>query len=383
LSEIGIRGVFNAEGEVWRPQRKLSVAALAQRNLRQLYPSIRLVAERLHTRWQGAATRGETLDIIEELKRFTVDVTMLIAFGYDANTVGQADDVIQRELEVILPAVSRRIFAAFPAWRYFPMPSDRRVRRAFAKVRAWLNGLLTDARARLKAQPERAQKPSNFIEAMITAVDEDGKPFSDDVILSNLVTMLIAGEDTTAFTLAWAVHLLCDSPQWASELRREADAVVGPMEAPADLDTVNSLARASAVANETMRLRPVAPIAGLEANVDTTLGDFFIPKGTRFAVLLRPAAIDRENFVDPLAFRPERWLEDAGGAHNTSALLPFGSGPRMCPGRSLALLEMKTLLSMLTKNFDLERVGASAEVSELFGFTMSPANLRVRLHARA
>ncbi|MBV8105000.1 MAG: cytochrome P450 [Hyphomicrobiales bacterium] len=383
MTEIGIRGVFNAEGEVWRPQRKLSVAALAQRNLRQLYPSIRMVAERLKTRWHRAATRGETLDIVEELKRFTVDVTMLIAFGHDANTVGQADDVIQRELEVILPAISRRNFALFPTWRYVQTPSDRRLVRAFAKVRAWLEGLLTDARARLEAEPERGQKPSNFIEAMLIALDEDGKPFSDDVILSNLVTMLLAGEDTTAFTLAWAIHLLCDSPQWASELRREADAVVGPMDAPADLDTANRLARASAVANETMRLRPVAPIAGAEANVDTALGDFFVPKGTRIALLLRPAATDPVNFVDPLVFRPERWLEHAGGAHNGSALLPFGSGPRMCPGRSLALLEMKTLLAMLTKTFDLERVGTSADVSELFGFTMSPANLRVRLNARA
>ncbi len=177
LTEIGIRGVFNAEGEVWRPQRKLSVAALAQRNLRQLYPSIRLVAERLKTRWQAAAARGDTLDIVEELKRFTVDVTMLIAFGHDANTVGQADDVIQRELEVILPAVGRRIFAVFPTWRYLPTPSDRRLKQAFAKVRAWLDGLLADARARLKAEPERAQRPSNFIEAMLTAFDEAGQPF--------------------------------------------------------------------------------------------------------------------------------------------------------------------------------------------------------------
>jgi cytochrome P450 len=120
----------------------------------------------------------------------------------------------------------------------------------------------------------------------------------------------------------------------------------------------------------------------MEANVDTTLGDIFLPKGTRMTLLLRPAAIDQENFVDPLAFRPERWLEDVAGAHNASALIPFGSGPRMCPGRSLALLEMKTLLSTLYKNFDVERVGAPGDVSELFGFTMSPANLKVRLHSR-
>ena len=220
-------GVFNAEGEAWRPQRKLSVAALAQRNLRQLYPSIRTVAERLKTRWKRSATGGEVLDVVDELKQFTVDVTMLIAFGQDANTIEQADDVIQRELEVILPAISRRIFAVLPIWRYVQMPSDRRLNRAFAKVREWLDGLLSDARARLKAEPERAHKPSNFIEAMLTSVDEEGKPFSDDVIMSNLVTMLLAGEDTTAFTLAWAVHQLCDSPQWASELRREADASIG------------------------------------------------------------------------------------------------------------------------------------------------------------
>ena len=85
-------------------------------------------------------------------------------------------------------------------------------------------------------------------------LDEEGKPFSDDVILSNLVTMLLAGEDTTASTLAWAVHQLCDCPQWASELRREADAVIGSENVAADVDAANRSNRANAVANETMRL---------------------------------------------------------------------------------------------------------------------------------
>ncbi|MBV8105807.1 MAG: cytochrome P450, partial [Hyphomicrobiales bacterium] len=227
ISELGVKGVFNAEGEVWRPQRKLSVAALAQRNIHRLFPSIQIVAERLKTRWERSASASETLDMVAELKRFTVDVTMLIVFGHDVNTVEQGNDIIQGELGVILPAINRRLFALVPTWRYVQTPSDRRLNRAFVNVRAWLDGLLAEARTRLKTEPDRTLKPSNFVEAMVTASDENGEPYSDDVIMSNLLTMLIAGEDTIAFTAAWAIHHLCDSPRWASEIRREADEILG------------------------------------------------------------------------------------------------------------------------------------------------------------
>ena len=120
----------------------------------------------------------------------------------------------------------------------------------------------------------------------------------------------------------------------------------------------------------------------LEANVDTAVGGLAIPKGTRIASLLRPRAVDPKNFVDPWEFRPQRWLNSQGGDHDVSAHAPFGSGPRLCPGRSLALVEMNALLSMLYKSFDVERLGDPQAVSERFGFTMSPAGLRVRLHRR-
>jgi cytochrome P450/nitrite reductase/ring-hydroxylating ferredoxin subunit len=382
ISELGVKGVFNAEGEAWRPQRKLSVAAFAQRNLHRLSP-IQKVAGRLKTRWDRSASAGETLDVVEELKRFAVDVTMLIVFGHDVNTVEQGDDVIQGELGVILPAINRRLFALIPTWRYVQTRSDRRLNRAFVNVRAWLGGLLAEARIRLKTELERTQKPSNFVEAMVTASDENGKPFSDDVIMSNLLTMLVAGEDTIAFTVAWAIHHLCDNPRWASEIRREADEVLGASIVAGSHDVASRLVCAGAVASETMRLRPVVPISFHDANVDTSLDQYFVPKRTTVAPLLRPAAVDPANFFDPSAFRPERWLEDSIRPHNVSAYMPFGTGPRMCPGRSLALLEMKTLLSMLYKNFDVDRVGASADVSELFrGLTMAPAGLSVRLRSR-
>ena len=358
------------------------MAALAQRSLKQLYPHIKPVADRVKRRLERAAATGEALDVVDEMKRFTVDVTMLIAFGHDANTVDATNDVIQRHLEVILPGVSRRIFATFPRWRYVKLPNDRRLDRALAAASEWLGGLLVETRKRLEASPDRANQPANFLESMIVAVDEKGEPYSDATIMSNLITMLLAGEDTTAFTLAWAVHELCDKPRWAEALRREADDVCGALDVAGDIDVVNRLAVASATANETLRLRPVAPFTSASANVDTSLGDYFIPKGTTILLLFRPQAVDPKNFFDPLEFKPERWLEASSDPHNPSGQIPFGSGPRMCPGRSLALLEMKTLLSMMYKSFDVERAGRAEDVTETFGFTMSPAGLKVRLRLR-
>jgi cytochrome P450 len=86
-----------------------------------------------------------------------------------------------------------------------------------------------------------------------------------------------------------------------------------------------------------------------------------------------------------MTFRPARWLDAgaAGGAHDPSANVPFGSGPRICPGRTLALLEMKVVLAMMFGDFDVERVGSAADVKEVFAFTMAPVGMRVRLHRRA
>lgn len=382
FSEMGINGVFSAEGEAWRAQRKLAVSALAPTNFREMYPKLQIVTTRLKRRWERAANLGAPVDIAEDLKRFTVDVTTLITFGHDINTIEETDDIIQHKLSLLFPVLNRRLFALFPTWRLIRLPQDRRLDRAIAELRAWLSELVIAERARLAAEPERAERPSNFLEAMVSARDGAGRPFPEDIIFGNLMTMLLAGEDTTAYTLAWAVHQLCDSPESVKQLRREADRLLGASDVARDIETAHKLVWADAIANETMRIRPVAPILLLEAKVDTVVGDLLVVAGTRVAALMRPAARDPEYFAEPHAFRPERWLGEIAGAHDASVHIPFGSGARICPGRLLALLEMKLLLSMLYKNFEVERVGKAEEVRERFAFTMSPADLKVRLRRR-
>jgi len=382
FAEMKVSGVFSAEGGAWRPQRRLSMEALSHRHLRDFYPTLARVTEKLRARLAGAADRGEPVDIVDTLKRFTVDVTTILTLGHDVNTLEQGDDVIQRKLEQIFPAFNRRLFALFPTWRLVRLPVDRRLDEALAELHAWMRTLVAGAQARLAANPTRAQSPANFLEAMVAARDEEGKPFDEDVILGNLVTMLVAGEDTTAYTLAWAVHHLCDEPGAVEGLVREVASVMGREALPDSFETANRLVYAAAVANETMRLRPVAPVLILEAIGETTLGDIELPARTGVSVLLRPAAVDAENFADPRAFRPERWLPGAPGPHDPSVHMPFGSGPRLCPGRALALLEMKIVLATLYGAFEIERRGASDAVKERFTFTMNPVGLEVSVRHR-
>jgi cytochrome P450/nitrite reductase/ring-hydroxylating ferredoxin subunit len=382
FEEMKVAGVFSAEGAAWRPQRRLSMEALSHRHLRDFYPTLASVAGKLRERIARAAESGEPLDIVDTLKRFTVDVTTILTLGHDVNTLEQGDDVIQRKLEQIFPAFNRRLFALFPTWRLVRLPADRRLDEALAELHAWMRTLVAEAQARLRAEPSRAERPANFLEAMVAARDEEGRPFDEDVVLGNLVTMLVAGEDTTAYTLAWAVHHLCDEPAVVSALVREVEAVMGSDAVPATFETANRLAYAGAVANETMRLRPVAPVIILEANHDTMLGDIDLPARTGVSVLVRPAVLDEANFADPLAFRPERWLSGAPGPHDPSVHMPFGSGPRLCPGRALALLEMKLVLATLYSAFTIDRRGASATVKERFTFTMNPVGLEVSVRHR-
>jgi cytochrome P450/nitrite reductase/ring-hydroxylating ferredoxin subunit len=383
FEEMGVAGVFSAEGPAWRPQRRLAMEALSHRHLRGFFPVLGTVVRRLRDRWRLRAAAGAELDVTEELKRFTVDVTTMLVLGYDVNTIEQEDDVIQRKLELIFPAFNRRLFALLPTWRWIRTPADRRLDRALAEMRDWLASRIGETRARLAEDPSRAERPQNFLESMLTARDDTGSPFPDSTIFGNAMTMLLAGEDTTAYTVAWAIHHVGESPSAAGALRREGERHLEDG-IPADIETANRLVYAGAVANESMRLRPVAPLIMNEAITNVTVGDVAIPAGAWVAVLTRPPALEDRHFTDPGVFRPERWLgdRDPGRAHEPSAHMPFGSGPRICPGRTLALVEMKLLLAMLYTEFEVEATAPAVGVREKFDFTMTPVGLKMRLRPR-
>ena len=128
--ELGMDGLFSAEGEHWRRLRRIWIGALNAAQIRTYFPQLTEVTGRLRRRWLRAAAAGTPVDAQAELMRYTVDVSVRFALGHDANTLEQAGDVIQHQLHQVMSAAGRRFRASFPYWRYVKLPADHRLDRA-------------------------------------------------------------------------------------------------------------------------------------------------------------------------------------------------------------------------------------------------------------
>jgi cytochrome P450 len=385
MLELGIDGVFTAEGLDWRRQRKLAMHALNTNHLREFFGRLEQVTGRLQRRWEDAAHSADLVEVQRDLMRFTVDVTSGLVFGNDLNTLEQVADPIQRHLEKIFPALGRRVLAPFPYWRRFKLPQDRQLDASLAEVRNLIYALIAESHAQLKANPTLRAKPANFLQAMIVAQDQETSRFSDREIVGNALTMLLAGEDTTANTLSWMMHLMAEHPDVQANMQEEADRVLGHADRPPDFASTEALRYIEGVAHEAMRLKPVAPFLGMEPGEDVELGGLHVPKGTPIYLLTAHPAVQEKNFALAAQLRPERWLTEEGdgdATHNPKAFFPFGAGPRYCPGRHLAMLEIKMVAAMLCRNFDVIGATEGPPVEEWFSVTMMPKNLFVTLRSR-
>jgi cytochrome P450 len=388
--EMGFAGLFSSNGDRWRRQRPMVMAAFDPGHIKSYFPSLVRVTRRFAGRWQRAARRGEAIDLQADLMRFTVDVIAGLALGADINTLEKGDDVIQQHLDQIFPALYKRLLAPVAYWRHVKLPSDRRLAGHLRSLRAAVDDFIVQARARMDADPTLREAPANLIEAMIAARDRPASELDDSDVSGNVLTMLLAGEDTTANTLGWMIYLLWRHPQALERARTEVRAALGEDRVPATLEQVAALDYVEACAHETMRLKPVAPLLLQQALRDTTLAGVELPAGTNCMFLMRAGSLDERNFDRPDVFDPTRWLKDEGGTAAGSAsakrvAMPFGAGPRICPGRYLALLEIKMAIAMLLASFDIDSVTATGggEAQERLSFTMSPTALKLTLKERS
>jgi cytochrome P450/nitrite reductase/ring-hydroxylating ferredoxin subunit len=383
MSEMGITGVFNAEGEQWKTHRKLTAEALNTRNVQGFFVTIQDITSRLLNRWQQKIKDTKiVVDVQKEMMLYTVDITTKIAFGYETNSLEREDDHLQQHLEKIFPAINKRITSPIPFWRILKSKEDKSLDASLHALEKTIVEFIQKAREEILAHPEFKLQPQNFLQALLVEQEKTGA-ISDKEIYGNVFVLILAVEDTTSNSISWALFYLTQHPEVFLKLRAEADSVLAEHSVLPSGELLSALTYTEAVAMETLRIKPVTPTLFLESLEDQTINGLKLKKGVTVMMQSKVAQTSDVHFTEAEKFMPERWLAGTDmPLHNMDVFRTFGAGPRFCPGKNLALHEMKMALSMIVKNFDLTLAVPVDEVKERFAFTMFPENLMLRVTLR-
>jgi len=322
---------------------------------------------------------------MHDLNAYALDVVAAFSLGEDFNCL-QNSSSLPHDIEQVFGRVSARLTTLVPYWRYLRLPADRAMEAGMRRARAAIQDCIARARERMRAQPELASRPSNMLEAMLVACAAADSEWHDDDVIGNALIMVFAGEDTSSHTLAWLLDLAARHPEAMAGMVEESDRVLGAGFQAESMQMLDRLTYTEAAIKEAMRLKPVAPIIGLEPNQDTRIGDVWVPAGTIVVSLLRHAVAQDLALEQAQEFRPERWLNAQAGQEPCALekkLMPFGGGPRFCPGRYLALAQMRMLISMLMRNFEFRLRPDAAPVEECYTVTMKPSSLPLEVRRRS
>ncbi|MDX6638013.1 MAG: cytochrome family [Solirubrobacterales bacterium] len=317
---LGRRSVLLLEGSEHLQRRKLMLPQFHGERMRAYEDLIERLAEREVAAWP----LGEELRLHPSMQAITLEVILSAVFG-----VGEERrEDLRRRLIAILAATQSpaAIGMSFKATRW--LPRYRRIRRLIAETDA-----LLAAEIALRRTDPDLEAREDILSMLVAARYDDGEGMDDGEIRDQLMTLLMAGHETTATSLAWAFELLFRAPEAMERLRTEVQA-----------DGTEYL---DAVVEETMRLRPVVPFTGRLLKEAAELGGYELPSGRVVFASIWLAHTRAATFPEPYAFRPERFLD---GATETYSWIPFGGGTRRCLGASFALFEMKVALRTILRH---------------------------------
>ena len=369
VSRVVGNGLLVNEGESWRHQRRLIQPAFHHQQLLS-YPAMMVAAaERATATW----TAGQLRDVHQDMMEVTLDIVAQALFGADvsgqAARIGHAISDLMEEFGHLVGLSAR---FALPAW--VPTPANRRLRRAVRHVDDVIHGIIAERRS------NPASDRHDLLSLLIQTRDEDGQPMSDAQVRDEAVMLFLAGHETTALTLTYALYLLAAHPERQARLEGELERVLGARTpALADLE---HLVYTENVVLESMRLYPPAWAMGREALGPVEIAGFTFPKGAEFIISPWVMHRDPRFFADPEAFQPERWENELARRLPKFAYLPFGGGPRICIGNRFAMMEAKLALAAIARRFRFE-LAPETKVDLFPSVTLRPrGGLKLRLAAR-
>ena len=335
------QGLLTSEGDFWRKQRRIAQPAFHHRNLQAFGTIMREAGESLADGWEAKAASGEPFDVAHDMMQVTLSIVGRCLFSTDP--AGQSS-TIGRHLEVLLQHFSDRITAPFVLPLSWPTANNRRIRLAIEE----LHRIVDEIVAHRRAAPT-GDRPTDLLDMLMATEDADtGERMSDRQLRDEVLTLLLAGHETTAAALGWTWWLLAQNPDVDRRLGEEL-AISG--ESPL----------VGRVVQEAMRLYPPAWIVARRAEAADRIQGVSIPSGN--LVIVTPYATHRrpDLFRDPERFDPDRF---EGASFDRFAYFPFGGGPRICIGNGFALMEAQILLATLRRRFRLE-LAPGADVSPL------------------
>jgi cytochrome P450 len=303
----------------------------------------------------------------------TLDIVAKSLFGSDIS--GETRGVSQA-MAVVMDQFIGQANLAFVLPEKIPIPKSARLRRSVKHLDEVVYRLI---RAR-RAAPKHT---GDLLGALLEAQDERGSGMTDEQLRDEIMTLFLAGHDTTANALSWTWYLLSQNPEKEAALFTELRSVLGSR-APTAADLAR-LPYTEMVIKESMRLYPPAWGVGRRAIRDYELDGYRIPAGTNFFLLQWITQRDARFFPDPERFEPERWRDDPirTGKLPRFAYFPFGGGPRVCVGAGFAMMEATLLLATIAQRFRLTLVPGQ-KIEPLFSVTLRPKyGMRMVLHERA
>ncbi|MEB3335245.1 MAG: cytochrome P450 [Cyanobacteriota bacterium] len=369
---LGPQSVIGLSGEPHRRMRQLLMPPFHGERLRSYGETIAGICQAEADCWLGT----EPIKVHAAMQRISLRVILQTVFGLRA---GPRLARLEERLVDLLdfanqPLSTLSLFTnllQLDLGRFGPWGQ-------FLRKRAAIDGLLAEEIAERRAQGDQRRK--DILSLLLEARDEAGQPLSDGELRDELITLLVAGHETTATALSWALSWLASRPEVQDRLRREVLEAWATSEGPLETATLLRLPYLQAVCNETLRLHPVGMITfPRRVEVPLTLAGHRLEPGAVVYGCIYLAHRRPEVFPEPERFDPDRFLR---GGFGPTTFLPFGGGSRRCIGMALALFEMKVVLSLLVRRFVVELDPATPlplkPVRRGLTAGLSPVWLRVR-----
>ena len=358
------RGLLTSERDVHTRQRRLIAPAFAHRRISS-YAS--LIAQRSET-FAASLETGRVLDVSEGMMRLTLEIVGKTLFDAE---VGSSAGEVGRALTVAMECAMAQLSSLVPIPPFVPTRTNMKSRRAVAQLDAILYKIIRERRG-------QGDDRGDLLSMLLATRDEDGATMTDLQVRDEAMTLFLAGHETTANALSWALYLLAKNQQARTRVEAEIDAL-GRVPS---YDDLRLLPWTLAVLKETLRLYPPAYILARRAIEDVVVGRHLVKKHT--IVLLNVLGIHRrpDLFPRPESFEPERFMGEAEKSLPRCGYMPFGAGPRICIGNHFALMEGHVVLASLLARLRLDLVDAAPVATEPLVTLRPRGGIRMRVTVR-